>query len=492
MPSADFPLNQPQSESAESKSPSILPAAENQSEGEWQTVDFPNAISVDQLQVVDSTEQELLNSPTTQQSPSFLEIAPQIQPKTKPSVDDDENSTEFIQALREYNQDLVERIAQLEAQLDSYQKDLRDKEAIINQHTQELALAQEQVTRLFGKQELTHQVIQRQQVLVETLTGQWEASQTKMAQMERDCTLTQQRYNEQFHELMQTQNTCRDLRSRLHRQQRHTLQFKAALERAVEMQSRHRSQPNLNQSELMINSFTQLTPEPTLPKSVESDPTRQTPTPKASPVQPWSTQSTSEEKSVEALEEIIQGQEEEQFYPQPIEIVDQTTEPTTDYTSSPDLSAQLEELETHGYADLPTNTVESKPLDVSFDLKQDLSQAELLEEELERIQAEYASLNRDRQNEVDPELDLLEYVPKAMSEEISQSVVTDRQPPQQADSPPQQAAHSNWPAPLIQPPGRRKLQSIAAIKLPKLPKTVHWTPESESPSTQEWTETEPF
>jgi hypothetical protein len=44
-----------------------------------------------------------------------------------------------------------------------------------------------------------------------------------------------QRYNEQLHQLVATENVCRELRSRLHRQQRHTLQFKAALERSLEM-----------------------------------------------------------------------------------------------------------------------------------------------------------------------------------------------------------------------------------------------------------------
>ncbi|MEG3979167.1 hypothetical protein QT970_31840, partial [Microcoleus sp. herbarium8] len=93
----------------------------------------------------------------------------------------------------------------------------------------------EQLTRLFGKVEVSHQTLQSQEILVESLRNKLASSQTRLAIVERECASTVQRYNEQFHQLVATENVCRELRSRLHRQQRHTLQFKAALERSLEM-----------------------------------------------------------------------------------------------------------------------------------------------------------------------------------------------------------------------------------------------------------------
>jgi hypothetical protein len=88
---------------------------------------------------------------------------------------------------------------------------------------------------LFHALESSHQAAQRQQILIETLSEQLQSSQERIAQLERECALTQQRYNEQSHQLLQAANTCRELRTRLHRQQRQTLQFKAALEKSLEM-----------------------------------------------------------------------------------------------------------------------------------------------------------------------------------------------------------------------------------------------------------------
>jgi hypothetical protein len=497
MAAADVPPNQPQPESTEADRSPTVPGIEQKSEQEWQTVDFPDAMSVDQLPVVDSANlnQESSATPQTPSTASFLEIAPQVQSEKIPNLES-ENSTELIQALQECNQDLIERVAELEAELDACQKTLRDQEGVLNQQTQELALAQEQVTRLFGKQELSNQVIQRQQVLVETLTQQWESSQTKMAEMERDCALTQQRYNEQFHELMQTQNTCRDLRSRLHRQQRHTLQFKAALERCLEMQPRwgkHRSQEILQQPELIIDSPSASAVNPEPPTSPETEQTRHglshvartLTTAKALPVQPWSVQSMVQEESIEPLEEIIQIQEENPLYLQSTDIEVETPELEIDSAASSKFSENSEGLETNQPVELPADASQSKLKSIRFPLEE-IPQPQLMddkmEQELERIRAEYGTWNQE-EVEADFELDQLESV---LSQEPSQ--------PQSIPQSTPEVNHisSNWPAPLIRPQHRRKLASLASIELPKLPKSPQKVPESESFSIEELAEIEPF
>ncbi|MEG4805762.1 hypothetical protein QUB63_34865 [Microcoleus sp. ARI1-B5] len=206
-----------------------------QPEEDWQTVDFPNAISVDAI-------------PTTP-SANNLQSHTQVPPAGAPAISDNlknllgnaeqrqgKGSTPvtLMQALHECNRDLLQRIAQLETALEESQKNLQNRETLLQQRTAELENTQEQLTRLFGKVEVSHQTLQGQEILVESLSSQLATSQTRLALVERECASTVQRYNEQFHQLVATENVCRELRSRLHRQQRHTLQFKAALEKSLE------------------------------------------------------------------------------------------------------------------------------------------------------------------------------------------------------------------------------------------------------------------
>lgn len=107
-------------------------------------------------------------------------------------------------------------------------------ESMLNQQTQELTAAQEQINSLFQQLEIALPTVQRQELLIETYKTQLEISQQRIAQLERECALLQTNYNEQSHHLLQSENTCRELRTRLMRQQRQTLQFKAALEKCLE------------------------------------------------------------------------------------------------------------------------------------------------------------------------------------------------------------------------------------------------------------------
>lgn len=154
----------------------------------------------------------------------------------------------LIQELNQCNSILLDRVSQLEEALERSQNALKaevkrshDQSAFADFNSegvvaaQELADAQEQIVNLYNQLEFVHQTSQRQQILIETLTGQLETSQERVAELEREAALVQQRYNEQSQVLAQYENNCRDLQARLHRQQRYTLQFKVALEKSLEM-----------------------------------------------------------------------------------------------------------------------------------------------------------------------------------------------------------------------------------------------------------------
>ncbi|AFY54868.1 hypothetical protein Riv7116_2352 [Rivularia sp. PCC 7116] len=143
--------------------------------------------------------------------------------------------------LRSANDKLYEQAEQLttalsdsEAALQRQYKRSTVAESMLKQQTQELNAAQAQIQFLFEQLENSQQNLQRQEGLAESYKVHLEANQQRLAQLERECALIQNKYSEQTWLLSQSENACRELRTRLKRQQRQTLQFKAALEKSLE------------------------------------------------------------------------------------------------------------------------------------------------------------------------------------------------------------------------------------------------------------------
>ncbi|MDY7004137.1 MAG: hypothetical protein SWX82_09275 [Cyanobacteriota bacterium] len=253
MPEAELPGNQnlPETNNPvsnqklghEDNVDQIKPALESEiqtsvpEDDEWEVVDFPGVISIDSIPVVGTASAEAKNLvPTNQNQPpkksqeiSDIKVGP-----TKDAIEELE-STNLMEALHDCNRELVNRVTDLETALEECQETLENQEKLLEERTKELAATQQQVTRLFYKLELCNQIIQRQEVLVESLTDKWDVSQQQQAQMERECALTKQSYSQQVYHLKELENSCKELRARLYRQQQQTLQFKAALERCLEM-----------------------------------------------------------------------------------------------------------------------------------------------------------------------------------------------------------------------------------------------------------------
>ena len=135
-----------------------------------------------------------------------------------------------------YNQveELKRFLADTEEALQLQKKRSSVKDSMLNQQTQELSAAQEQIKTLFAELDTGVQTNQRQESLVESYKAHLELSQQRLAQLERECADIQTNYDEQSHRLLQSENACRELRTRLMRQQRQTLQFKAALEKCLD------------------------------------------------------------------------------------------------------------------------------------------------------------------------------------------------------------------------------------------------------------------
>ncbi|MEH2274518.1 MAG: hypothetical protein V7K40_06835 [Nostoc sp.] len=196
-----------------------------------------------------------------------------------------QNLLALNEELRAANNNLYEQVEQLKDNLAESEKVLQWQktrssvtESMLNQHTQELAAAQEQIKSLFQQLETAVQTVQRQEIFIDTHKAQLQISQQRLAQLERECTLLHTNNSEQSQQLLQSENACRELRTRLMRQQRQTLQFKAALEKCLDTS---------------VPSYDSLDDTAKHPKDITSGQGRfsrkaRSLFPNAQPIQPWS------------------------------------------------------------------------------------------------------------------------------------------------------------------------------------------------------------
>ena len=257
----EFPQNQP----------NMSHSSETHASDEWEVVTFPDAMPVNDL-------------------PNQVEELP-VQPSLV--------SGDFYLKVQNQNQELRSQVTELEAALLRSQTSLRSEierweavtlaqsgssessESLLAQQNQALSGSQVRLGQLFIELENSHRMAQRQQILVETLTDQLQSSHEQIAQLERECAAVQQRSSDHLQQFTQSEQTARDLRSRLHRQQRYTLQFKAALEKCLDVP------PATAQG--FVSDFLEETLEPVTvsPPKVKI--------PRSQPVQPWSVPITIQE-----------------------------------------------------------------------------------------------------------------------------------------------------------------------------------------------------
>ena len=174
--------------------------------------------------------------------PSKATVAVQSQAEG-PSLDelvDIDASEASREELVVYHGELMGWIRELEQALQNCQMDFKahlqlyaQQEQLLERRTQALLALEKRYGEMSQEIDTQQRAHQRQTILVETLQGQLDSSQERVAQMERDFSQVQQRCSEQAQQRLQAEGLCRDLKSRLGRQQRHTMQFKAALEKSL-------------------------------------------------------------------------------------------------------------------------------------------------------------------------------------------------------------------------------------------------------------------
>jgi chromosome segregation ATPase len=146
--------------------------------------------------------------------------------------------------LRQQNQDLQAQIrqreqalAEMRSQLQNQNRRLQSCDTLIQQQNEELQYEKHQLQRALAEIECYRQAEQHQPILIANLTAELTRTRQQLARLERECALTQESYQEKSQKLLNAEQQLQELLARLQRQQRYTLQYKAALEQYLSQPS---------------------------------------------------------------------------------------------------------------------------------------------------------------------------------------------------------------------------------------------------------------
>lgn len=453
--SSDLPL----------EAPTAPPTQAPTEDSTWTTVNLPNAISVDDLAV--APEEDIYQPPEANDSlpPGYLmqTIAQCIEAQKLVASMEPEQSAcgeaelwarvEYLENLLSQYRDLLEeqqlQAATQQAELEAKIRALEQAQAQINHLTAELAVCQE--------------TIHHQQQEIAELTKNWQQCEAHLAQLERECATTQQRYKEQVHLNIEAANTCRELRARLNRQQRQTLQFKAALEKSLANQGSGGALVTENSGTVdMVSDRTEdlieLSPGGVVPKSV--------------PIQPWYTNSskTSVFELAEKREHIM------------------TEKPESPEPFSPGAEPSPNLLESGNSVSLPIvhprrETVWPEPDNLMETIRTMVTP--------EPFMSSVPTISPPLLPQEQPDADLLSFAPQnnlansladadtqfqSKSEPDAGNSNTDLpemlelaatlKPPAPEIRPPKVEPTQNWPAPVVYPERSQKRRSLSAVELP--------------------------
>jgi hypothetical protein len=254
---------------------------------EWETVAFPG-----QLSIIDTLDEEADRAPTRPGTLSVPEVTIEaaiddltaiagVETAAPTTIPAPENLVQLVQDLNQCNDALLLRVTELEEALERSQVALQSEIERHQSHPVGLPLTtlpgpvQQQIAQLLSELDIANDSLRRTTIHNETLQAELDGSQQRVAQLERECTLLQQRFSDKTTALHQAEETCRDLKARLHRQQRYTLQFKAALEKYLNMAPGSNSKASVGviQGQLLVPVTAEHGGQPmTMPRSQQIQP----------------------------------------------------------------------------------------------------------------------------------------------------------------------------------------------------------------------------
>lgn len=160
--------------------------------------------------------------------------------------------------LREYNRKLLKKVFRLEQELaeidnrfNKYVEKSQNSDTLLAHQAEEIKKYQEHITLLTPQIATLQQQIEQQNLLIQKRSQQQQFSQQQTAQLERECTLLQEKYTLQTYELTTKEQENDQLRTQLNQQQQHALKqeaelkkYQAAALRTEKATSNHKNYPH--------------------------------------------------------------------------------------------------------------------------------------------------------------------------------------------------------------------------------------------------------
>ncbi|MEM1252470.1 MAG: hypothetical protein AAGI69_08545 [Cyanobacteria bacterium P01_H01_bin.21] len=224
-----------------------LPIKKSDNTG-WQTVQFPGTVSIDDISGNSPKLQpNAMDSSSTHSNSTF-------EPTEQTTSQRETELLNLVRDLNECNDVLLAKVSQLEDSLERSQTALQ---AEIDR-----CGGDREIVQLVTELEQSNQALQHHKMLSESLQTELSASQKRATQLETEHAILLRQTTEQSQELLQANADRRDLRARLQRQQRYTLQFKAALEKCltISQESPDSSTANFDMSGLTMPKADEIRP----------------------------------------------------------------------------------------------------------------------------------------------------------------------------------------------------------------------------------------
>lgn len=211
---------------------------------------LPNQVNhLEQLNEVAETVSEATGENRNLSSSVSNPIASQAEKvteeETPESLTNKMNWQRVAHKLREYNRKLLKKVFRLEQELaeidnkfNKYVEKSQNSDLLLARQAEEIKSYQEKFALLTQQLASSQQQRDNRELIIKQISEQHELSQKQTAQLERECTLLQEKYNHKAFELVAKEQENQELQSKLNQQERNALQQSAELKRYHEAASR--------------------------------------------------------------------------------------------------------------------------------------------------------------------------------------------------------------------------------------------------------------
>ncbi|MGB5636164.1 MAG: hypothetical protein WBM44_27660 [Waterburya sp.] len=189
------------------------------------------------------------------------------------SLDQKMNWQRIAHKLREYNRKLLKKVFRLEQELaeidnkfNKYVEKSQNRDLLLAHQAEEIKSHQENLALLTQQLASSEQQIDNQKLIIQRISEQHEFSQKQAAQLERECTSLQEKYNHQAFELVTKEQESQELQTQLNQQQQNTCQLEAELKKYQEADTSRKEKATSRHQNYPYNRYIQPWSTSTIPE----------------------------------------------------------------------------------------------------------------------------------------------------------------------------------------------------------------------------------